>query len=94
MAKILEGKAPAPWTAKVRCAHPACAYFGGLNRVDGCFAVIEITLDDIVMREDCDGQWHYSMSCPSCGQLLYPEWQIGITPWEMKKKKEQDGWKP
>ena len=82
MAKIVEG--PSEWSAVIRCAHPVCS---GLYRVDGCFAQIEIGLDDIHAHCDGDGDWSFWVFCPSCGQKLYPEWQIGKGPLEVVKSR-------
>jgi hypothetical protein len=73
MAKIIEGAEK--WSAVIRCAHPV--YGGRLNRVDGCFSLIEITLEDIKHSRDFEGDISYWVECPSCSQKLYPEWQIG-----------------
>jgi len=83
MARVVEGSEK--WKAHIRCAHPVCG--GRLYRVDGCFSVIEITLDDIQGRRDSDGDWSFWVMCPSCGQMLYPEWQIGSGPLEIVKKR-------
>lgn len=83
MATIVEGLVT--WKARIRCAHPS---FGGrLNRVDGCFALIEITLDDLKGHRDSDGDWTVWTECPGCGQRLYPEWQIGSGPIEVAKER-------
>ncbi len=82
MAKIVEGKKE--WSAVIRCAHPVSG-FAGPHRVDGCFALIEITLDDIKGHRDCEGDWTFHVICPACGQKLYPEWQIGSGPLECVK---------
>ena len=77
MSRIVEGKEK--WSAVIRCAHP-CGGYGNLLRVDGCFALIEITLDDIEIKDDGDGSVWYETHCPACGQILYPAWQIGDGP--------------
>ena len=76
MATIVEGNRT--WSAVIRCADPVCGM--GLNRVDGCFSLIEITLGDIQHRTDSDGDTYFWVICPSCGQKLYPKWQIGDGP--------------
>ncbi len=80
MARVLEGtiKVNEKWKATIRCAHPSCGF--GLYRVDGCFALIEIELDDIQYRRDYEGDETCWVVCPACGQTLYPEWQIGAGP--------------
>ena len=78
MARILEGNKE--WSAAIRCASAVCG--GRLNRVDGCFALIEITLGDIKHSTDYEGDTSFWVVCPSCGQKLYPEWQIGKGPLE------------
>ncbi len=75
MARIIEGNKE--WSATIRCAHPVC---GALNRVDGCFALIEIGLHDIKHITDYEGDTSFWVICPACGQKLYPEWQIGRGP--------------
>jgi len=74
MAKVIN-KEEGAGVYTIRCAHPAGFY--GLHRVDGCFSVIEITLDDIRASCDWEGDWTCSVICPACGQTLYPRWQIG-----------------
>jgi len=83
VAKVVEGSDK--WSATIRCAHPVCGI--GLHRVDGCFARIEITHDDIHARKDWEGDWSFWVICPACGQKLYPKWQIGSGPFETIKKK-------
>jgi len=86
MATIVHGNKE--WSAVIRCAHPVCG--GGLYRVDGCFALIEITLDDIKSSVDYEGDRSYWVVCPSCGQTLYPEWQIGNGPLENSLKHNEN----
>ncbi len=81
MAKIVEGQSE--WSAKIRCAQ---SVYGG-GRVDGCFAPIEIGLDDIESSRDYEGDWSFWVICPSCGQKLYPRWQIGDGPLEVVKSR-------
>ena len=89
MAKVIEGNKE--WSATIRCAHPVCG--GRLNRVDGCFALIEIGLEDIKHSTDYDGDTSFWVHCPSCGQQLYPEWQIGSGPLNvvLSKPKKRKG---
>lgn len=75
MAKVVQGQSK--WSAVIRCAHPVTF---GLYRVDGCFSLIEITLDDIQSHRDWEGDWTHWVDCPSCGQKLYVRWQIGDGP--------------
>ena len=75
MATIVEGQKE--WSAIIRCAHPS---FGSPHRVDGCFALIQITLADIKHTRDYEGDISFWVECPSCGQRLYPEWQVGRPP--------------
>jgi len=81
MSRIVEGKEK--WSAVIRCAHPV---MGSPNRVDGCFALIEITLDDITVKDDGDGSRWFETQCPACGQILYPAWQIGNGPMIVKQE--------
>lgn len=81
MATIVEGQNK--WTARIRCAHPVTG--ARLNRVDGCFSLIEITIEDLEGFRDCEGDWTVWTVCPGCGQRLYPEWQIGNGPIEIAK---------
>ena len=83
MAKVVQGKES--WSAVICCAHPTG--FFGLHRVDGCFAEIEITLNDFHGSRDWEGDWSLWVNCPACGQKLYPEWQIGKGPLEIVKKR-------
>ncbi|NQV90792.1 hypothetical protein HQ487_05325 [Candidatus Uhrbacteria bacterium] len=76
MAKIVAGEKK--WSVTIRCAHPVCGM--GVNRVDGCFALIEIELEDIDHSTDWEGDTTFWVICPSCGQKLYPKWQIGDGP--------------
>lgn len=87
MAQIVAGEKK--WAAVIRCAHPVCGY--GLNRVDGCFAMIQIGLDDIQASKDYEGDWSFWVKCPSCGQTLYPKWQIGDGPLMIVQKQIQEG---
>lgn len=89
MAKMLEGQSA--WSAKIRCAHPVCV--GGLYRVDGCFGIIEISLDDIHGQKDSEGDWRFWVECPACKQVLYPQWQIGRGPLDAVVKRVQKGGK-
>lgn len=82
MAKIVSKERP--WKAVIRCAHPVCY---GLYRVDGCFALFEIGLEDIDGSRDWEGDWTFWVTCPNCGQKLYPEWQIGDRPLEAVKER-------
>jgi hypothetical protein len=72
MAKVLEGQEV--WSAKVRCAE-AAGY--SIRRVDGCFALLEVGLDDIVVGRDSENDPYLYMHCPSCGQRLHVGWQLG-----------------
>lgn len=75
MAKVVDDD-DKPWSARIRCAHPV---FGRPHRVDGCFCVIEITQQDLNVHYDGE-DYSCSVTCPKCGQQLYPEWQIGPGP--------------
>lgn len=85
MARLVQGNTS--WSAVIRCAHPVCC---GLNRVDGCFALIEITLSDIRHRTDFEGDTTFWVDCPACGQKLYPEWQICNGPLNTILSKEEN----
>lgn len=80
MAKVISAEHEG-WSARIRCAHPVCGY--GTYRVDGCFAVIEITLEDIKSSVDYEGDWTFWVKCPNCGQTLHPKWQIGDGPLQL-----------
>ena len=73
MATIVAGSTE--WSATIRCAHPTAG--AGLYRVDGCFSLIKIDLQDIAIKDDGDGYSWMEVACPACGQRLLPEWQIG-----------------
>lgn len=81
MAKIVQGNKE--WSAVIRCAQSVY----NQARVDGCFAQIEIGLNDIQASCDCEGDWSFWVICPACGQKLYPEWQIGKGPLEVVKSR-------
>ncbi len=75
MARVLSGKRGG-WSAKIRCAHPVCGL--GRYRVDGCFAVIKIIIDDVRAAYNSeDSDWTFWVNCPLCQQQLYIGWQIG-----------------
>jgi|GEM_PF-3551255 len=82
MATVVEGQPE--WSAVIRCAHPTCGC--GLNRVDGCFALIAITPRDIKHSRDFEGGITFWVDCPACGQHLYPAWQVGKGPLENSLK--------
>jgi len=74
MAKIVGQVEPdKPWSATIRCANASSAR---APAVDGCFRKIEIEVEDITVSDDGDGHYFWSVKCPACGQLLYPEWQV------------------
>ena len=72
MARILEGtiKANETWKAMIRCVGM------GVNRITGCFALMEIEPMDICVETDWELNNTYSMSCPACGMKIYLSLQI------------------
>lgn len=83
MAEIVEG--PQEWSAVIRCAVPRCY---GTFRVDGCFAQIRITLDDLKVSRDWEGDVSCTTECPSCGTKIHPKWQIGDGPIDILLKRQ------
>lgn len=79
MATIVDG--PQEWSATIRCAQPE--KYPEL-RVDGCFSTILITLEDVVVKDDGDGYYWWTVTCPKCNQKLLPKWQLGNTPMTAK----------
>ena len=75
MAKVLEGVKE--WSAQVRCADAVCGV--GLNKVEGCFALLEVKLSDFEVKSNEEDSW-YVVLCPACGHIIMPQWQIGLSP--------------
>lgn len=91
MAKvILESK---PWSAEIRCAQ-AVFESNRQGRVDGCYALLEIDLDDIVVKMDYAHIRTYTVKCPYCGQVLQPMWQIGFDVDSIERMKKNKPFRP